>query len=677
MRADVIKKILCGLWFMILVAGLNTVMRFIDSGILILVFFFFTLVDLIFSKAGIFIKVFISLLLVHRKYYIGNFFNLRWLTWLAQDMGRDLAAISQQGLVMVQPVTAMVLTLAALIVLQTVFFIVFKRGRGITFFLCLGTALLAAAYTWQGDGSVWYTVFFVILGLILKATLPLEMKASFPLGRWLRLLLATVLVLTAVAWAMPDPGLDFSDWMGDGLVWKYDPLAPPRGKVGYSSYDGALGSALNDDDTPALRVITPVPVYLRGETRWHYTGSGWESPTLVKEDSPQLAPQHLRGEEIEITVEVLAAASLIFAPRYPVDIEVQGGSYDVYLPRDINPVYPYENYKYSAHLEEGDTYRLSVFMPEDDPEALRELTSAKADSKYYSLDNITARVYELAQTIVAGKTNSYDKAVAIASYLRYNWDYSLETEQPEPGTDFVEDFLFNRRDGYCVHFSTSFVVLARAAGLPARWVKGYSFGSREEEGTYLLRNNNAHSWAEVWFDDYGWIPFEPTPGGAHLRPDVGVPPPRNPSTNKPDPGEEQPPPDPGTSGPKTETPEGKKAVKWWPYPVIGGAVIALAVALYLVVKKRRDAIGIREVYARLQARLRIFGWQRHRWETPREHLDRVEGLPDRPKLGRFVRRFEDSVYGGAEEPPKDERQLGRGYSLVGLLIHRLTRAKGN
>lgn len=676
MRADVIKKILCGLWFIILVAGLNSVMAFIDSGILVLVFFFFLLVDLILPKAGIFIKVIVSLLLVHRQYYIGSFFNPRWLTWLAQDMGKDLAVITKQGMAVVEPVTAMVLTLAAVILMQTIFYRVFKGGKGITFFLCLGAALLTAAYLWQDEGSVWYTVFFVIFGLLLKATLPIEMRVSFPLGRWLGTLLATVLVLTAVAWALPDPGLDFSEWLGDGIAWRYDPLAPPRGRVGYSTYDGALGAPLDDDDTPALRVITPVPVYLRGETRWQYTGSGWGSDALLKEDTPQLEPPHIKGEEIEIKVEVLAPASVIFAPRYPIEIEMARGKYEVYLPKGIYPVFRYENYKYSAQLKKGDVYQLTVLLPEDDPYALRQRTSALADPKYYSLDNITDRVYDLAQAIVVGKENSYDKAVAIATYLRYGWGYSLDSVSPGPGTDFVEDFLFNRREGYCSHFSTAFVALARAAGLPARWVKGYSYGTQDGEGGYLLRNNNAHSWAEVWFDGYGWIPFEPTPGGAHLRPEVGVPVPEKPGPTEPNPGVEEPEPNPGPSKPKPETPEGKEAVKWWPYAVVG-AVLALAVALFTLLWKKREGTGIREAYARLQARLRIFGWQRRRWETPREHFERVDSLPNRQKLKGFVRRFEESVYGGAEEPPKNERQLGRGYSLVGLLIHRFTRAKGN
>ncbi len=676
MQADIIKKTLCGLWFIVLLAGLNFVFDFINSGILILVFLFFLLADLVFPKLSIVIKLVVSLLLVHRNYYIGSFFNPQWLTWLAQDLSRDLAVISQQGFAVVQSTTAMVLTLATVILMQTIFVRVFLRGKGITFFLCFGAALLAAAYLWKGDVSPWYTIFFVMLGLIIKATLPIEIKATFPMGRWLRILLATVLALTAVAWALPDPGLDFSSWLGEGVAWKYDPFAPPRGRVGYSAYDGVLGGSLTDDDTPALRVTTPGPVYLRGESRWQYTGSGWESSVVIQEDFPKLVPEHLEGNEIEISVEVLAPANLIFTPRYPLKIEVEGGSFNVFSPMDVQTVFPYEHYLYSSQLKEGETYRLSVLLPADDPDALRQLTCTQIDSKYFSLENVTNRVYELAHTVVADETNGYDKAVAIATFLRYGWNYSLDSQAPPQGEDFVEDFLFNKKEGYCAHFSTAFVVMARSVGLPARWVKGYSYGTWEKDGVYIVRNNNAHSWAEVWFDGYGWIPFEPTPGGVHLRPEVGVTPPDIKGPTTPIPGDQDPAPDPGPKKPKPETPKGKDPVKWWPYVAVG-AVLVLASAVFFLLWRRREGIGIREAYARLQTRLRFFGWQRRRWETPREHFDRVDSLPNRPKLKGFVRRFEDSVYGGAEEPQKNERQLGKGYSLVGLIIHRLTRAKGN
>ena len=676
MHANLLKKVLCGLWFFILVAGLNSVMTFINSGMLFLVFFCFLLIDFVLpNKLGLVAKIVFSLFLVHRIYYVGSFFSPRWLAWLSQDVGKDLWVLSEQGLAVVQPVTAMVLTLAAVILIQTLFSLLFIKGKAITLFLCIGTAFLTAVHLWQGEGSPWYTIFFVILGLIVKATIPLEMKGSFPMGRWLRILLVWVLVMTSIAGALPDLNLDFGDWLGE-TAWIYDPFGPPGGRTGYGAYDGVLGGPLEEDHTPALRLISPEPLYLKGETRWEYTGRGWATLSFNQENNPQMLPKHLEGKEIEITVEVLSQAELLFTPRYPASIELDGGQFQIYLPSGSDTTYPYEDYKYSADLKSGDRYHIKAFLPADDPDFLRQLSNTGADPRYLSLENVSDRVQQLAQSLVEEEQNGYDKAVALASFLRYSfkWSYSLDTKAPPAGEDFVEYFLFEQSTGYCAHFSTAFVILARSVGLPARWVKGYSYGDLQEDGSYLICNNHAHAWAEVWFDDYGWIPFEPTPGGAHLRPETGV---SNPDEEGPSNPIDKEKPDPGSSDePDKPTPASGKKGNWWVYAA-GGAGLASLVAVALLLRRRSTKAGIRKLYALLQARLRIFGWQRRQWETPREHLHRVDSLPDRPRLAGFVSQFEDSVYGGAEEPSVQERGLGKRYSLLGLLFHRLTNTKGH
>lgn len=676
MRANLIKKVLCGLWFFILVAGLNSVMYFLNSGMLLLIFLFFILIDLVLPKSGFILKIIISLLLVHRSYYIGSFFDPRWLSWLMQDIRPDMLVISKNGYAIVQPVTAMVLTLAAVILVQTLFSLLLIRGKAVTLFLCIGATLLTAVHLQQGTGSSWYIISFVVLGLIVKATIPLEIEGSFPLGRWLRILLVWVLVLTSLAAVLPDPGLDFAD-LFEGRGFIQDPSGPPGSGTAYNSYDGALGGPMEEDYTPALRLTSPESVYLKGETRWQYTGRGWASLSYIRENKPQMLPEHLEGKEIEITVQVLYPSGIIFAPRYPVSIELDGGRFQVYSPVGSDSIYPYEEYKYNAQLKAGDRYHAKVLLSADDPNFLRQLSNTGADSRYLSLANVSDRVQQLAQSLVQDKQNGYDKAVALASYLRYShWRYSLDTNAPPAGEDFVEYFLFEQSTGYCVHFSTAFVILARSVGLPARWVKGYSYGDLQEDGSYLICNNHAHAWAEVWFDNYGWVPFEPTPGGAHLRPETGV---SNPDgegpTNPIDKEKPDPDTDPGKE-PDKPKPIAAKQGNWWVYAA-GGAGLAIFLAAALLLRRRSTRSGIRKLYARLQARLKIFGWQRRQWETPREHLHRVDSLPDRPRLAGFVSQFEDSVYGGAEEPPVQERRLGRRYSLPGLLFHRLTNTKGH
>jgi hypothetical protein len=83
---------------------------------------------------------------------------------------------------------------------------------------------------------------------------------------------------------------------------------------------------------------------------------------------------------------------------------------------------------------------------------------------------------------------------------------------PLPADKEVTDyFLFELKKGYCDYYATSMVVLARAAGLPARLVIGYANGDYDRvKAEYTVRELNAHSWAEIYFPQVGWVEFEPT-----------------------------------------------------------------------------------------------------------------------------------------------------------------------
>ena len=81
---------------------------------------------------------------------------------------------------------------------------------------------------------------------------------------------------------------------------------------------------------------------------------------------------------------------------------------------------------------------------------------------------------------------------------------------------FLEYFLLEGREGYCTHFATAFVLLARAQGMPARYVQGFCVPMKGKDEVSVY-GDMAHAWPEVYFDGAGWIPFEPTPGYAGLR----------------------------------------------------------------------------------------------------------------------------------------------------------------
>jgi transglutaminase-like putative cysteine protease len=125
-------------------------------------------------------------------------------------------------------------------------------------------------------------------------------------------------------------------------------------------------------------------------------------------------------------------------------------------------------------------------------------------------DSVPERVLALARDLTASESNAYDRAVAIQNYLR-EFPYTLDIGAPPAGRDVTDYFLFDLKQGYCDYYATSMAVLARAAGMPARLVVGYANGFYDQErAQYVVTENYAHSWVEIYFANIGWVEFEPT-----------------------------------------------------------------------------------------------------------------------------------------------------------------------
>ena len=102
-------------------------------------------------------------------------------------------------------------------------------------------------------------------------------------------------------------------------------------------------------------------------------------------------------------------------------------------------------------------------------------------------------------------------------------DFYYSLTPPLLPEDAVDEFLFDTREGFCEHFAASFVVLMRAAGIPARVVTGYQGGEYNTVGDYMVvRQRDAHAWAEVYFDDRGWVRIDPTAAVAPERVSLGI-----------------------------------------------------------------------------------------------------------------------------------------------------------
>ncbi len=138
-------------------------------------------------------------------------------------------------------------------------------------------------------------------------------------------------------------------------------------------------------------------------------------------------------------------------------------------------------------------------------------------SKYLQLpDTLPKKVKDLASEITSKYTVNYDKARAIEQYLSSNYPYTLNTKSTPKGRDFVDYFLFDLKQGYCTYYASAMAIMLRSVGIPARYVEGYILPpSPESETTYLVTNQQAHAWVEVYFEGFGWLPFEPLPPLSH------------------------------------------------------------------------------------------------------------------------------------------------------------------
>ncbi|MEH6467962.1 MAG: transglutaminase domain-containing protein, partial [Porticoccus sp.] len=112
---------------------------------------------------------------------------------------------------------------------------------------------------------------------------------------------------------------------------------------------------------------------------------------------------------------------------------------------------------------------------------------------------------------------SNDKALVRKVLGLYNQQFVYTLQPPLLGKHSVDEFLFDTQRGFCEHFSSSFVFFMRAAGIPARVVAGYQGGERHPDNYLLVRQYDAHAWAEVWIAGEGWIRVDPTAAVAPER----------------------------------------------------------------------------------------------------------------------------------------------------------------
>jgi hypothetical protein len=126
-------------------------------------------------------------------------------------------------------------------------------------------------------------------------------------------------------------------------------------------------------------------------------------------------------------------------------------------------------------------------------------------------DSISVAIRSLARDLRADSGEDWQTLRNIRNYLIKNYTYSLSTNYAPEGEDFLDDFLFTTKKGYCVHFASAFIVLARLNGIPARYASGFFVYIPQGETEVVVSGLQAHVWPELWFPGIGWTILEMTP----------------------------------------------------------------------------------------------------------------------------------------------------------------------
>lgn len=264
---------------------------------------------------------------------------------------------------------------------------------------------------------------------------------------------------------------------------------------------------LLSDDAPALRVrffgATPRPdqMYWRGPVLWHFDGQEWTQPGWLRGLPAAEASFGAALWDYELEMEPtdrrqLVALDVARAAPEGASLSIDGS---LWSPRPLGTI---------------TRWRLRSSPPQQYEPQL------KSTLRHMALalpPGYNPRTLALAQRWRQELGND-DAAVARRALDWIHRDFAYTLNTPAWGRNAIDEFLFDTRAGFCQHFSSSFVVLMRGAGIPARVVTGYAGGFRNRLGDYwVIRRSDAHAWAEIWLRGRGWVRVDPTAAVAPER----------------------------------------------------------------------------------------------------------------------------------------------------------------
>jgi transglutaminase-like putative cysteine protease len=303
---------------------------------------------------------------------------------------------------------------------------------------------------------------------------------------------------------------------------------PPKGRmVGFSDrVDLGEVGVLRSDPSIALRFVVPdladppptrLTLRLRGTAFDRYDGRRWER-TQARHGAGETpdtlplvrSPNEKRDRKITIDLEPIDPP-VVFLPPRTIALTLQTQQQAVLGEATQLARGPEGEVRYSGAESHGIRYDAWLAT---EREPITEILPATERARYLDVPaNMPPRIADLAHEWSDAQPTPYLKAKAIEEHLKK--DFRYDTNSPSGGKPQpVDHFLFESKRGHCEFFSTAMALMLRSIGIPSRNVTGFVGGTYNRFGRYYaVREGDAHSWVEGYFDDpiHGWFTFDPTP----------------------------------------------------------------------------------------------------------------------------------------------------------------------
>ncbi|MBN2432080.1 MAG: DUF3488 domain-containing protein [Acidobacteria bacterium] len=423
-----------------------------------------------------------------------------------------------------------------------------KTGRDHVYLFMIAFGFLLVSSTFSVD--MWFLLFaswFLVSGIVIlmlndlrssslrfsmatfagpAATTTEESLATTPAqpGRYLLpsrhfVLLAVGIFLAVILFTAPIffllPRLAFGLWQLD--------LSDRQEISGFSEIT-TLGdiTSIKRNDATVMYVRTSIPPNeLPADLKWrgialdHYDGRNWSlagSDVTHLHHPPSGAwytinerkyPETLLYQEIYL--EPIASRVLFLAHR---QISMSRNIGRVYLSRTQTLVKPHTHFRKFKYFGYSDVARFPLTELLTSPPASPE----EVPAPFLEIPTYSHPIENLVLRITAGLDSPYARALRIQDHLRQNYEYSLEMEECPSDEDPIEFFLFRMRRGHCEYYASALAIMLRYSGIPSRLVNGFQRGEINPiTETFVVRQNDAHSWVEAYFTGFGWVELDATP----------------------------------------------------------------------------------------------------------------------------------------------------------------------